>query len=63
MLRDAGLLGYRVADLRKLYDPRFVSRVAKGRDAFVCRQTGTSLEMIERHYGDARLRYLSQAVI
>lgn len=22
---------------------------------FVCRQTGTSLEMIERHYGDARV--------
>src|SRR5207247_6414182 len=22
---------------------------------FVCRQTGTSLEMIEKHYGDARV--------
>jgi hypothetical protein len=22
---------------------------------FVCRQTGTSLEMIERHYGDPRM--------
>jgi integrase len=28
---------------------------AGAKPLFVCRQTGTSLEMIERHYGDARV--------
>jgi hypothetical protein len=32
MLRDADLLGYRVADPGRLDDPRFISLVAKGRD-------------------------------
>ena len=30
-------------------------RAAKAKPLFVCRQTGTSLEMIEKHYGDARV--------
>jgi len=28
---------------------------AGAKPLFVCRQTGTSLEMIEKHYGDARV--------
>ena len=37
---------------------------AGAKPLFVCRQTGTSLEMIEKHYGDARVdaRHLDQMI-
>src|SRR5262249_13772476 len=44
--------------LRPFYNTRhtYISSLlaAGAKPLFVCRQTGTSLEMIERHYGDAR---------
>jgi hypothetical protein len=37
---------------------------AGAKPLFVCRQTGTSLEMIEKYYGDARVdaRHLDQMI-
>jgi len=38
-------------------DHTYISRLlaAGAKPFFVCRQTGTSLEMVEKHYGDARV--------
>src|SRR5262245_48299923 len=52
-LRAAGVRARPFCNARHTYISFLL--VAGAKPLFVCRQTGTSLEMIERHYGDARV--------
>jgi integrase len=52
-LRALGIRSRPFYNCRHTYISTLLAAGAK--PLFVCRQTGTSLEMIEKHYGDARV--------